>query len=57
MKQFKSYLLKEDIKDVLLSVQAVDKKGDIITIHSKDIKFEYRNKKSQNGKIIYFILI
>ena len=33
----------KEFKDVLLSIQAIDKKGDIRTIHSKDIKFEYRN--------------
>jgi len=32
-----------EFKDILLSVQAINKKGQIITIQSKDIKFEYRN--------------
>ncbi len=32
-----------EIKDILISVQAVDKLGNILTIPSKDIKFEYRN--------------
>ena len=32
-----------EFKDILLSVQAINKKGQIITIPSKDIKFEYRN--------------
>tara|TARA_B100001564_G_scaffold359459_1_gene381381 strand:+ start:654 stop:1562 length:909 start_codon:yes stop_codon:yes gene_type:complete len=31
-----------EFKDILLSIQAVDKLGNIITIPSKDIKFEYR---------------
>jgi len=34
---------KKEFKDVLLSIQAIDKFGNIITIPSKDIKFEYRN--------------
>ena len=32
----------KEFKDILLSVQAIDKSGNIITIKSKDIKFEYR---------------
>ena len=32
-----------EFKDILLSVQAIDKFGNILTIPSKDIKFEYRN--------------
>ena len=32
-----------EFKDILISVQAIDKLGNIITIPSKDIKFEYRN--------------
>ena len=31
-----------EIKDILISVQAVDKLGNILTIPSKDIKFDYR---------------
>ena len=31
-----------EFKDILLSIQALDKKGNIITISSKEIKFEYR---------------
>ena len=31
-----------EIKDILISVQALDKKGNIITIPAKEIKFEYR---------------
>jgi UDP-N-acetylmuramate dehydrogenase len=31
-----------EIKDILISVQALDKKGNIITIPSKEIIFEYR---------------
>ena len=32
-----------EIKDVLLSIQAIDQKGNITTISAKDINFEYRN--------------
>ena len=32
-----------EIKDILISVQALDRKGNVITIPSKEIKFEYRN--------------
>ena len=31
-----------EIKDILISVQAVDKLGNILTIPSRDIKFDYR---------------
>ena len=31
-----------EFKDILISIQAIDKNGDIITIPSKNIKFEYR---------------
>ena len=33
----------KEFKDILLSVQAIDKLGNVKTIPSKDIKFEYRN--------------
>ena len=33
----------KEFKDILLSIQAVDKFGNILTIPSKNIKFEYRN--------------
>ena len=32
-----------EVKDILISFQAVDKLGNILTIPSKDIKFDYRN--------------
>jgi UDP-N-acetylmuramate dehydrogenase len=32
----------KEFKDILLSIQVVDKLGNVITIPSKDIKFEYR---------------
>ena len=32
-----------EFKDILISVQAIDKSGNMKTIPSKDIKFEYRN--------------
>ena len=31
-----------EIKDILLSLQAVDKTGNVITIPAKKINFEYR---------------
>ena len=31
-----------EFKDILLSIQAIDKKGNVLTIPTKDIKFEYR---------------
>ena len=39
----------KEFKDILISIQAIDKSGNIITIPSKDIKFEYRkNDLSEN---------
>jgi UDP-N-acetylmuramate dehydrogenase len=32
----------KEFKDILLSIQAIDKSGNVITIPSRDIKFEYR---------------
>ena len=32
----------KEFKDILLSIQAIDKYGNVITIPSKDFKFEYR---------------
>jgi UDP-N-acetylmuramate dehydrogenase len=32
----------KEFKDILISIQAIDKIGNVITIPSKDIKFEYR---------------
>ena len=32
----------KEFKDILLSIQAIDKLGNVITIQSKDINFEYR---------------
>ena len=32
----------KEFKDILISIQAIDNFGNIITIKSKDIKFEYR---------------
>ena len=34
---------KKEFKDILLSIQAINKTGNIITIKSSDIKFEYRH--------------
>ena len=33
----------KEFKDILLSIQVIDKLGNVLTIPSKDIKFEYRN--------------
>ena len=33
----------KEFKDILLSIQAIDNKRNVITIPSKDIKFQYRN--------------
>ena len=33
----------KEIKDILISVQALDRKGNIITIPAEEIKFEYRS--------------
>ena len=33
----------KEFKDILISIQAIDKKGNIITISSKEMNFEYRN--------------
>ena len=33
----------KEFKDVLLSIQALDKRGNVVTIPSKNINFEYRN--------------
>ncbi len=32
-----------EFKDILLSIQAIDQRGNLITISSKEINFEYRN--------------
>ncbi len=32
-----------EFKDILLSIQAIDQRGNLITIPSKEIKFDYRN--------------
>jgi UDP-N-acetylmuramate dehydrogenase len=32
-----------EFKDILLSIQAIDQKGSLITIPSKEVNFEYRN--------------
>jgi len=40
-----------EFKDILLSVQAINKKGQIITIPSNKISFEYRNNNLPNDLI------
>ena len=42
---------KKEFKDILLSVQAIDKIGNVITIPSKDIKFEYRKNNLSDDLI------
>ena len=41
----------KEFKDILLSIQAIDKMGNVITIPSKDIKFEYRNSNLSDDLI------
>ena len=40
-----------EFKDILISIQAIDKSGNVITIPSKNIKFEYRNNSLSNDLI------
>ncbi len=40
-----------EFKDILLSIQALDKLGNVITIPSREIKFEYRNNNLSNDLI------
>ena len=40
-----------EFKDILLSIQAIDKLGNVITIPCKDIKFEYRKNNLPNDLI------
>ena len=42
----------KEFKDILLSIQAIDKLGNVITIPSKDINFEYR-KNNLNEDLIF----
>ncbi len=41
----------KEFKDILISVQAIDKHGKVITIPAKDIKFEYRKNNLPNDLI------
>ena len=41
----------KEFKDILISVQAIDKSGNIITIPSKEIKFEYRKSNLSDNLI------
>ena len=41
----------KEFKDILISVQAIDKSGNIITIPSKEIKFEYRKSNLSDDLI------
>ena len=42
----------KEFKDILLSIQVIDKLGNILTIPKKDIKFEYR-KNDLNEDFIF----
>ena len=42
----------KEFKDILLSVQAIDKLGNVITIPAKDIKFQYR-KNDLSEELIF----
>ena len=41
----------KEFKDILISVQAIDKSGNIITIPSKEINFEYRKSNLSDDLI------
>ena len=41
----------KEFKDILISIQAIDKLGNVITIFAKDINFEYRKNDLQNDLI------
>ena len=41
-----------EFKDILLSIQAIDKLGNVLTIPSDDVKFEYR-KNDLNDDLIF----
>ena len=42
----------KEFKDILMSIQAIDKLGNIVTIPGKEIKFEYR-KNNLNDDLIF----
>jgi len=41
----------KEFKDILISIQAIDKRGNIITIPSKDIEFDYRKSNLSDNLI------
>ena len=41
----------QEIKDILISIQAIDKTGNILTIPAEKINFEYRNNDLSNNLI------
>ena len=41
----------KEFKDILVSIQAIDKRGNIITIPSKDIEFDYRKSNLSDNLI------
>ena len=44
-----------EFKDILLSIQAIDQKGNLITIPSKEINFDYRKNDLPEDLIFLFI--
>ena len=40
-----------EFKDILISIQAINKSGQVVTIPAKDINFEYRNSKLSDDLI------
>ena len=41
----------KEFKDILLSIQAIDQNGKVLTIPSKDIRFGYRQNNLSNDLI------
>ena len=41
----------KEIKDILVSIQAIDKKGNVLTIPAKQINFDYRNNNLSDDLI------
>mgnify|MGYP001333651912 FL=1 len=41
----------QEIKDILVSIQAIDKSGNVLTIPAKKIKFDYRNNDLSDNLI------
>ncbi len=41
----------KEFKDILLSIQAIDQSGNVVTIPSKDVEFDYRKNNLADGLI------